>query len=43
VRVLTWFTALSGVMFIYFYPIISAQSLPADDTWTNWVWMKSWY
>lgn len=42
-RVLGWFTALSGAMFIYFYPIISAQPLPTDDTWTNWVWMKSWY
>lgn len=43
VRVLGWFTALSGAMFIYFYPIISALPLPTDNTWTNWVWMKSWY
>ena len=43
VRALGWYTALSGLMFAYFYPIISALSLPADDTWTQWVWMKSWY
>ena len=42
-RALGWFTALSGLMFIYFYPIISSQPLPLDDTWTNWMWMKSWY
>ena len=42
-RWLGWFTIASAIMFAYFYPIISAQALPADDTWTNWVWMKSWY
>jgi dolichyl-phosphate-mannose-protein mannosyltransferase len=42
-RVLGWFTTLAGLTFIYFYPIISALPLPADDTWTNWVWMKTWY
>lgn len=40
---LKWTTAASCAMFAYFYPVISAQPLPADDTWTNWVWMQSWF
>ena len=43
VRILGGVTALAAAMFAYFYPVISAQPLPADDTWTRWVWMKSWY
>ena len=43
VRILGVVTALAAAMFAYFYPIISAQPLPTDDTWTRWVWMKSWY
>lgn len=42
IRVLGWFTALAAVIFVYFYPIISASPLPIDDTWTDWVWMSSW-
>ncbi len=42
-RWLGWFTVAAGGMFIYFYPVISAQALPEDNSWTNWVWMKSWY
>lgn len=42
-RWLDWFTLLSAMAFFYFYPIISAQPLPADDSWTSWVWMKSWF
>lgn len=42
-RWLGWFTVAAGGMFIYFYPVISAQALPRDDSWTHWVWMKSWY
>ena len=42
-RWLGWFTFAAGGMFLYFYPVISAQPLPIDDSWTNWVWMKSWY
>jgi len=43
VRILACVTALAAAMFAYFYPIISAQPLPTDETWTRWVWMKSWY
>ncbi|MDP9057589.1 MAG: phospholipid carrier-dependent glycosyltransferase [Pseudomonadota bacterium] len=42
-RWLVWVTGASGAMFFYFYPIIAAQPLPTDNTWTGWVWMKSWY
>jgi dolichyl-phosphate-mannose--protein O-mannosyl transferase len=42
-RWLEWFTLLSALAFFYFYPIISAQPLPTDDSWTSWVWMKSWF
>jgi dolichyl-phosphate-mannose-protein mannosyltransferase len=42
-RWLGWFTMLSAAMFCYFYPIIAALPLPTDDSWTGWVWMKSWY
>ena len=42
-RILGVVTALAAAMFVYFYPIISAQPLSTDDTWTRWVWMKSWY
>ena len=43
VRILGGVTALAAAMFAYFYPIISAQPLPTDETWTRWVWMKSWF
>ena len=42
-RLLIGFTVVSGLMFLYFLPIISAAPLPPDDTWTTWVWLKSWY
>jgi dolichyl-phosphate-mannose--protein O-mannosyl transferase len=42
-RWLGWATVASAAMFVYFYPIIAALPLPTDDTWTTWVWMKSWY
>ena len=42
-RWLIWFTGASLLAFVYFYPIIAAQPLPTDNTWTDWVWMKSWY
>ncbi len=42
-RLLGWFTVAAAGMFIYFYPVISAQPLPKDNSWTNWVWLKSWY
>lgn len=42
-RWLGWFTLLGAAMFCYFYPVIAAQPLPTDDSWTDWVWMKSWY
>lgn len=42
-RWLVWVTGASGILFVYFYPIIAAQALPTDNTWTTWVWMKSWY
>ena len=41
-RLVTWFTLASAIAFTYFYPIIAADPLPKDDTWTEWVWMKSW-
>ena len=42
-RLVTWFTLASAIAFAYFYPIIAADPLPRDDSWTEWVWMKSWY
>lgn len=37
------FTALACLVFVYFYPVLAASPLPADDTWTDWVWFKTWY
>ncbi|WP_067733422.1 phospholipid carrier-dependent glycosyltransferase [Novosphingobium naphthalenivorans] len=42
-RLLPWYVAANALAFIYFLPIISASPLPTDDTWTQWVWMKSWF
>ncbi|MCT2398666.1 phospholipid carrier-dependent glycosyltransferase [Novosphingobium mangrovi (ex Huang et al. 2023)] len=42
-RMLHWYVSASALAFLYFLPIISASQLPTDDTWTQWVWMKSWY
>jgi dolichyl-phosphate-mannose-protein mannosyltransferase len=43
---LTWlppaFILLSGGLFAYFYPILSAMPLPRDDAFLAWMWFDSW-
>lgn len=37
-----WFAGLAGVLFLYFYPIISAEALPNDQAFLHWMWFISW-
>lgn len=37
-----WFAGLAGVLFLYFYPIISAEALPNDQAFLHWMWFFSW-
>lgn len=37
-----FFTALSAILFAYFYPIISAAALPSNQAFLNWMWFDSW-
>ncbi len=37
-----WFAGLAGALFVYFYPIISAEPLPNDQAFLNWMWFVSW-
>jgi dolichyl-phosphate-mannose-protein mannosyltransferase len=36
------FVSASAALFAYFYPMLAAVPLPADETWTQWMWLKSW-
>ena len=37
-----WFAGLAGVLFIYFYPILSAAPLAGPMSFLNWMWFFSW-
>jgi dolichyl-phosphate-mannose--protein O-mannosyl transferase len=36
------FMLISGGMFVYFYPILSAMPLAGDDAFLSWTWFESW-
>lgn len=37
-----WSVVAAGVMFAYFYPIISASALDGPDAFAQWMWLPSW-
>jgi dolichyl-phosphate-mannose-protein mannosyltransferase len=38
----TAFVAVSAVLFVYFYPILSAAALPDADAFRRWMWFPTW-
>lgn len=38
----TGFAAVATLLFVHFYPIISAAALPNDQAFTRWMWFDSW-
>jgi len=36
------FVAAAAALFLYFFPILSAQALPSPDAFHRWTWLKSW-
>ena len=38
----TTFVAVSAVLFVYFYPILSAAALPDADAFRRWMWFPTW-
>ncbi|WP_374147721.1 glycosyltransferase family 39 protein [Sphingomonas sp. 28-63-12] len=37
-----WFAGLAGLLFVYFYPILSAAPLAGPMSFLNWMWFFSW-
>lgn len=37
-----WFAVAAGVLFVWFYPIVSAEALPDDQAFNRWMWFPSW-
>jgi dolichyl-phosphate-mannose--protein O-mannosyl transferase len=37
-----WFAGVAAILFVYFYPIISAAALPNDQAFLHWMWFFSW-
>lgn len=37
-----WFVAASFLVFVFFYPIISAMALPDPESFSRWMWLPSW-
>lgn len=37
-----WFVAAAFLVFVYFYPILSAAPLSGHDPYTHWMWFDSW-
>ncbi|MES2339087.1 MAG: phospholipid carrier-dependent glycosyltransferase [Pseudomonadota bacterium] len=41
-RAAWWFAVAAAMLFVWFYPIISAAALPGDQAFNRWMWFDSW-